>query len=183
MMKVHRKLVLSTVAVGLTAVSLAFAVTAGASPRDHGSGPSSAKGDNHGKRDGHGHTIYRSVLAASSPTDPQFHGVAAGGAPWALRDGSVRLQANGELDVSVHGLVLTATGTPGPVTSIAASLLCGADAQTGAAATTATAPLSVKGDASFRASITVPATCLAPIVVINPNGNTAAYIAAAGWKS
>jgi hypothetical protein len=69
------------------------------------------------------------------------------------------------------------------VQTISASLLCGPDSQAGAAATTEQVPLSARGDAHIDATLTLPAACLAPIVVVNPNGNTAAYIAISGWKS
>ena len=49
-------------------------------------------------------------LAPSVPTDPPFHGVAAGGAPWVLDRGEVRVKANGELDLEVRGLVIPALG-------------------------------------------------------------------------
>jgi hypothetical protein len=39
------------------------------------------------------------------------------------------------------------------------------------------------GDARIEAKITLPANCLAPIVVVHPNGNPGAYIAISGWKS
>ena len=66
-------------------------------------------------------------LAPSQPTDPVFHGVSPGSAPWVLKRGDVRLKRDGKLDLDLKGLVIPALGTPGPVTTVSASLYCGAD--------------------------------------------------------
>ena len=50
-----------------------------------------------------------------------FHGVTAGGAPWVLKLGDVRLERVGKLDPRVKGLVIPTLGTPGPVTTISAT--------------------------------------------------------------
>ena len=123
---------------------------------------------------------FSSSLAPSVPTDPAFHGVTAGGAPWLLQRGFVEIGGRGNFELVVRGLVLTATGTAGPVTTISASLFCGGDAT--AAATTGSSPLSQAGDGRIRAKLTLPDTCLAPIVVVHPNGGLARYIAVSGWK-
>jgi len=134
------------------------------------------------RHDGDGQALVRSGLAPSVPTDPPFHGIAAAGAPWVLSRSSVRLKASGELDIRIDGLILPALGTAGPVTTVSASLLCGADAQAGPTATTGAFPLSQAGDARIEAKLNLPATCLAPIFVIHPNGGTTRYIAVSGWK-
>ncbi len=164
-----RKVALVVLVSVFGAGSLVFAFAASGTSRDHG--------DHEGK------ALFRSTLAPSVPTDPAFHGVVAGGVPWELRGSSARLKTDGELDVRVDGLVIPALGTPGPVKTISASLLCGPDSQAGVAATTGQVPLSAGGDARIEARITLPAICLAPIVVVHPNGNTGAYIAISGWKS
>ncbi len=170
-MFVPRRVVLVLVAVA----ALVFALNASGSSRDDG---------NRGKdgKDGDAGALIRSGLAPSVPTDPAFHGISAAGAPWVLRDSSVRLKADGELDIRIEGLVLTATGTAGPVTTVSASLLCGADAQAGPTATTRSFPLSQAGNARIDTRLQLPATCLAPIFVIHPNGGTTRYIAVSGWK-
>lgn len=164
-----RKLVVGLAA----AAALVFALGAGAASRDHG-----GKGGD----DGEGRTLVRSTLAPSVPTDPAFHGIAAAGAPWVIRSGTVRLKSDGELDARIRGLVLTSTGTAGPVTTVSVSLLCGADAQAGPAATTGPFPLSTAGNARIETRLTVPATCLAPIFVVHPNAGATRYIAVSGWK-
>lgn len=135
--------------------------------------------DDHGQH--RGQTLFRSTLAPTVLSDPTIHGVARGGVPWQLDSGHVRLRHDGRLTLNVRGLVIPGNGTPGPVTTISAGLYCGAD--TTAAATTATVPLSREGDASIDNRVTLPAKCLAPAVLVHPNGNDAAYIAASGFGS
>lgn len=125
----------------------------------------------------------KSTLAPSVPTDPVFHGVAPGGLPWVLSRGSVTLNNDGRLDLTVKGLVIPTLGTPGPVTSISASLFCGADTSTTPAATTGTEPLSTAGDGRISERVTLPADCLAPIILVNPNGIQSLYISVTGWKT
>jgi hypothetical protein len=172
---VSRRVMLTVLVGVLATASLDFALTASGKAGDHG--------------DGKGKSLFRSTLAPSVPTDPKFHNVAAGGLPWQLDRGSVRIKRDGELDLQVRGLVIPASaapqfnGTPGPVTTVSASLFCGADSVTTQAATTAAVPISRTGDARIRAPLTLPASCLAPIVLVNPNGLAGAYIAVTGWKS
>jgi len=68
------------------------------------------------------------------------------------------------------------------VTTVSASLYCAPDSSA-AVATTTTVPISVSGNATIADTIAVPATCLAPIVLVHPNGGATAYIAATGWRS
>jgi hypothetical protein len=137
----------------------------------------------HGDHGNHrGATLFESRLAPSLPTDPSLHGVTPGQVPWVLRSGEARLRQGGRLQVRVRGLVIPApqgNGTAGPVTSITAGLYCGAD--TTAAASTSSVPLSSRGNARIDQRVTLPSTCLAPVVLVHPNANNAAYIAATGF--
>ena len=64
--------------------------------------------------------------------------------------------------------------------AINAALYCGND--TAAAATTGSVPISRRGDARISEHVALPAAkCLAPVILIHPNGNAAAYIAASGF--
>jgi hypothetical protein len=143
----------------------------------------SALGSEHGK--GNGGQLVKESLAPSVPTDPAFHGVIPGNAPWVLKDGKVRLSSH-TLDLRVRGLVIpapTGNGTPGPVTTISASLFCGMDSDTTAADTTGQVPISRDGDARIRDdSFEVPSTCLAPVILVHPNGLNNLYITVDGWK-
>jgi hypothetical protein len=145
----------------------------------------SEHGHGRGHEKGHGGPVIRESLAPSVPTDPAFHGVIPGNAPWVLKEGSVRLDRHG-LDLRVRGLVIPVApgnGTPGPVNTISASLFCGADSDTMAAETSEQVPISRDGDARIRdRSFDLPATCLSPVILVHPNGMTAAYITVDGWK-
>jgi hypothetical protein len=154
-------------------VSLVFAAVASG---DHG------RGDNDG-HDGRGAKLFRSSLAPSVPTDPKFHNVTAGGVPWSLDRGSVSITSGGRFDVRLEGLLITGTNNPGPVKTVSASLFCGADTDAAPAVTTDQVPLSSTGDARIRRHVTLPASCLAPIVLVHPNGGRTRYIAVSGWKS
>ena len=169
-MRISKRVPLTVVVAALAALIGALAV-----------GALSALGSGHG----HGKPLVREALAPSVPTDPVFHGVAAGGAPWVLKEGSVTISGH-RLDLRVKGLVIPVApgnGTPGPVTTISASLFCGADTDTMAAATTGQVPISRDGDARIRDdSFDVPPSCLAPVILVNPNGLANLYIAVDGWK-
>jgi hypothetical protein len=50
-----------------------------------------------------------------------------------------------------------------------------------AAFTAGPVPLSSDGNARIGQHVTVPARCLAPVVLVHPNGNLTRYIAASGF--
>jgi hypothetical protein len=122
--------------------------------------------------------ILKSSVEPSVPTDPILHGVEAGSAPWVLKHGFIRLRGDGALKVAVQGLIIPGLGTPGPVTSIDASLYCANE--TTPAATTATSPLSSKSDGTIEAMVSLPASCQTPAVLINPLGLDSVYISTSG---
>jgi hypothetical protein len=165
------------------AASLALAVGA------FGHGGQSGGGGDH--RDGHdrgnhGSALIDATLAPSLPSDPAFHGVTPGAAPWVLKSGDVELRRSGRLELRVRGLVIPtapANGTPGPVKTISASLYCGADADAMPADTSAQAPIDSRGNARIKdRSFAVPDTCLAPVILVHPNGDATHYIAVEGWR-
>jgi hypothetical protein len=122
-----------------------------------------------------------STLAPSVPTDPVLHGVTAGSAPWVLKASAFQLLNNGVFVATINGLIIPELGTPGPVTSVDAALYCGNE--TTAAATTATVPLSEQGNAVIAAKVTLPKSCQAPVMLINPLGISSIYIATGGFSS
>ena len=169
-MYVSKRLLLPALVAALVASSLVFAISASA---HHDSRPSTSE------------PFLDSSLAPSIPTDPTIHGVLPGGAAWALSDASVRVSLDGRVKIRVDGLILPSLGTAGPVTGIVAELFCGADSDTKPAASTAAVPLSTTGDAEISTTVTLPSTCLAPIVLINPMIGTTLhgtiYIAITGY--
>lgn len=167
------------------AVAIYAGVAAGHDGGGNGHG-NKGNGDRHGGKH-RGNAVLDVSLAPSQTTDPTFHGVAPGGAPWVLGRGSAELKAKGRLELRVRGLVIPVApgnGTPGPVTTVSASLFCGADADTAPADTTAAVPIDRGGNARIRdRSFTVPPTCLAPLILVHPNGDLTHYIAVSGWRS
>jgi hypothetical protein len=164
-----RTFLLAIAALGAVALLMVFAVGALA---DNG----------HGNNGDRGHAVFESSIAPSVPADPMIHGVAAAGAAWVISEGEAKVTQDGRFKVEVEGLVLTATGM-NPVPTISASLYCGADTNTTATVTTPTVPFSMPaGDAEMEADFTLPAKCLAPVVLLHPRGGLGAYIGASGFQ-
>ena len=96
-----------------------------------------------------------------------IRGVPSAGAPWIAR-GEAEVSGDGNLEVQVEGLLLDLPGNPldrttGPVTGVRASLTC----QNGnVVATTGVVPLDAAGDAEIEEAISVPASCVGPIVLV-----------------
>lgn len=178
-MRISKRTLVTGVAAAIGAMLMAFAAGAFGAP-----GASRRSGlHHHPKRTGA--PLIDESLAPSQPlpTDPVIHGVSPGGLPWVLEQGDVRLKRDGKLDLRVKGLVIPSMGTPGPVTTISASLYCGADSNHMAADTTQEVPISRTGDARIHdRSFSVPNTCLAPVILVHPNGGATIYIALDGWR-
>jgi hypothetical protein len=143
---------------------------------------SSRHGDEHVK------TVFNQALIGLPATQKiAIDGVPAAGAPWTIDNGSrATISASGQLRVHVRGLLITGTGGPndgtvGPVKQVVASLACAS----GVAATTNPVPLSSDGDAKIHATVAVPTTCLAPVVLVRIFGNQPAnpWIAATGLST
>lgn len=141
--------------------------------------------------DGHGHLLIRSDLTPSLPTDDPINRVDPGMLPWQIEEGSVRVRANGRMDVRIEGLEITRNGTvDNPIAKIHAVLYCdGAVAADSGpqAMTTGVGP--GFGDSRFRVMLAVPETCDNASVLIQPDSPTApgtpapAYIASAVGSS
>src|ERR1700744_360515 len=73
------------------------------------------------------------VITAPAVDNP-VAGIHAGAGPWSVRSGHARVNlSNGNTSFDVDGLVLnggTSTGTPGPVTAVTGTLICGAGTTT-----------------------------------------------------
>jgi hypothetical protein len=160
-----RKFLLAIPALGVVALVMVFAVGALAD-------------DGHGKDNNRGKAVFESTIAPSVPADAVINGVKAAGAAWVIGEGKAKISGSGELKVEVQGLVLTATGT-NPLTTISASLFC--NSSTTPTGTSATVPFSPTGDAEIEADLTLPAKCLAPVVLLHPRGIVGAYIGASGF--
>ena len=135
-----------------------------------------------GHHEGHG-KIFRSGLVGNLLTDPPIHGVTRAGAEWVIDKSRVTLSRKGKFDLRVKGLVLTSTGTTGTVTTITASFFCAPGSDTVAKFVAGPVPLAPDGDARIHQTVTVPSRCLAPVVLVHPNGGATRYIAVSGFKS
>jgi hypothetical protein len=154
----------------LAAVLVAAVVFVAAAAADHG-----GRG-----RDHHG-PLLQQRLIGSILTDPPIHGVTRGGVPW-VGTGRATLDRHGRFEVRIRGLLVAGTNNTGPVTTVTASLYCAPDSSA-AVLTTSAEPLSSDGDARIRRHVTVPSRCLAPVVLVHPNGGAGAYIMATGFTS
>jgi hypothetical protein len=155
----------------LAAVLVAAAVFVAAAAADHG-----GDGDHHGHRQ----RVLQQHLVGSILSDSPIHGAVRGGLPW-QGGGDASLGWNGRFEARIRGLVIPGMGNPGPVTTITISLYCAPDSSATAAFTTDPVPLSPHGDAFVRQHVTAPVRCLAPVLLVHPNGAAAAYIAATGF--
>jgi hypothetical protein len=130
------------------------------------------------------HVFKQNIVGLPADQKIAIDGIPAAGAPWAdAKSSAVSISARGELKLEVKGLLITGTGGPadgtvGPVKQIVATLACA----NGSSATTAPVPFSTNGDARIRDHITIPANCLAPVVLVRIFGVAPAnpWIAATG---
>jgi hypothetical protein len=128
-----------------------------------------------------------------TPVVPPFTGAAnpirlipGAGAPWKITSGKAELNANGELEVSVRGLVLVSTGA-NPIGTFAVILSCQSKDAAGAPTivnlVAGTTPATGTGDANFEGTVTPPSPCIAPIVfvAIPAGANPARWLAVSGF--
>ena len=117
-----------------------------------------------------------------------IRGVAAGGAPWVVKNGKAQLSPDGQLRVRVKGLVIgdgvLANGNPVPenligttagVTTVHAALTCGGPGGGTAFTITSTDGVSLnsKGDFEIDAELVIPSVCAQPIILIRIGSPTA----------
>ncbi len=117
-------------------------------------------------------------------------GVAAGGAPWVVSQALVQLDRNGRLHVDIQGLLISKPGSPfdgttGPVTGVRASLTCEG---LNVVSSSAVVPLDSNGDAKINQMVTLPTSCVGPIILIqigsttsNPGPTLGPWIASTGF--
>jgi hypothetical protein len=129
-----------------------------------------------------------STLIGSTPNQV-IGGVNSGGLPWNVAHGQVTLHRNGKLNMELDGLVLASLGTPGPITQVSASLVCGGSGGT-VAGTTAAVSLTVAGNAHIHDKVSVPSSCIAPVILVRvgavngtPLAQPGAFIAATGFNN
>jgi hypothetical protein len=111
---------------------------------------------------------HRKVLDATlagiptSMTNQTFMGAIGGGLPWRIASGEAKLSSDGRLTVEVEGLVLAAGAKQGtnPVPTGRALVACGGMV----VAMSDSVPFSPTGNAEVHARVSLPASCLAPVI-------------------
>ena len=127
--------------------------------------------------------VFLAPVVGSNP-EATIAGVPSGGAPWVVRRGIAVLTDDGRLSVDVRGLVLpSANNTAGPITAVAASVVC---ANT-VVATTRAFNLTSTGNAEIRTKLSVQLPCVGAVVLVRaaavngaPLSAPGAFIAATG---
>lgn len=114
------------------------------------------------------HALAAVVPPFTGPANP-VRGLGGGGAPWKIASGHAELNASGELEVHVRGLVLVRTGA-NPVANFAAILSCrsfdAAKSPTIVNLVAATAPATATGDSDIEGTVKLPSPCFDPIVFV-----------------
>jgi hypothetical protein len=118
--------------------------------------------------------VFSSDMIGSMPNQT-VAGISSGNAPWTIREGHASLRRNGKLNVEVEGLLITAgtlangnpvpdnlVGTVGPVSMVAASLVCGGVI----VGSTPVVPLTPAGDAEMEGKIKGSNFCATPVVLV-----------------
>jgi len=118
----------------------------------------------------HGRKILDTRLVGLPVAGQVLLGVTGGGRPWTIERGRAKLYADGRLDLKVRGLLLGPGGSnegTNPVAMGRAIVVCnGVDK-----VMSDTVPFSPDGDARVMAQLSLPSTCLAPVVFFgNPGG-------------
>ena len=137
----------------------------------------------HNASDG-GRTFSASLVPDLGPTvEPAIAGIAPGGQPWVLKNGHATLSKNGQMDVSVEGLLFAPNaapglpGTTGPIKMVVASVVC---ANGPVVVSSTPVPFTPKGDAHVHQRVSLPAQCVGPMVLIQANGAAGPWLAATG---
>jgi hypothetical protein len=119
------------------------------------------------------------------PTGTAIGDVPSCGKIWKLKSGKGSVDANGTLKISLKGLVLNDesvgefNGTPDGVGHVVGAVLCSGMV----AAQTEWVALAKNGDVKVKAKLKLPASCIAPTLVVREvwEGKVGGWLAAAGY--
>ena len=148
---------------------------------------SAVANDGHNNNNNQNNSSFETGVVGSAPGQT-IGGVVSGGAPWVVSRGEASVTSDGRIRVEVTGLLIAAggpaalVGTTGPVTMVTAALVCGGSGGSAVAipdAMVTPSALSTAGNAEIKQSITLPASCIAPVVLIrifNPSAAAGSQI-------
>jgi hypothetical protein len=127
-------------------------------------------------------------LAACPSNKTAIGDVGSCGKIWKLKSGKAHLTKDGNLKVTVKGLVLNDVtvgefnGTPDGVDAVAAAVICHGPSGAAVAAQTEPVPLGKNGDAKVEAKVSLPGGCIGPVVVLRERyeGKIGGWLAATG---
>ncbi len=118
-----------------------------------------------------------------------LRGIPGGGFPWVIAEGHAKLDANGELDVEVQGLVIDPSNATAQARGIAginplkfffATVSC-LDSSGGTTnVNSATFPATSTGNATIEQVVSLPGSCFAPILFVRGT-NTASSNPSGPW--
>lgn len=120
-------------------------------------GRNNGNNNNGNNNNNNGNGSLQGQLIGSTPGQ-HVAGIPSGDAPWMVSNSNFNINGNGQFQVEVEGLLIasgTAANTVGPVTMVAASLICGDVA----AGSTLPAMLSATGNANMQGLL----QCLRPV--------------------
>ena len=99
--------------------------------------------------------VWRTIIGVAQAGNV-VGGITGGGQPWSTREGEVLVELDsGSVEFEVRGLVLAGgntIGTPGPVTQVKGTLVCGPASASPTVIDTPLVPLSPQGNAEFSGS-------------------------------
>lgn len=122
-----------------------------------------------------------------------LRGIFGGGFPWVISEGRFQLRANGEFEVEVEGLVIDPSNATAQQKGIAginplpfffATLSCVDNTGATTNANTAAVSATSTGNATIDQTISLPASCLAPIVFVRGSAtgsSTGPWFAVSGF--
>ena len=107
------------------------------------------------------------VVAPFTGTTHPIRGIGGDGVPWAITSAEGQLQANGKLEIEVHGLIIPARGN-NPISAFRGVVNCltTGSPDTGVNLVTDPFPATPAGDATIEATLTLPTPCIAPIIFV-----------------
>jgi hypothetical protein len=131
------------------------------------------------------------VITAQGVNNPVSANINSGTFAWTARSGRARVDPRtGFMSFDVEGLVINGaafSGTPGPISAVTGTLVCGAGTGSEAAYDSPPVPLSARGNAAFSGQfVNGPVACDNPLFLVRiavPQGAAGRWIATGVQRS